>query len=342
MRAAIAVLLLAGGCSSPPGGARLTRPAAPVAAAPRAPRPVPATAPSEIETRALADRACPAVTAPHFYRVETPSPTYLLGTRHIGVGLAKLPAEVTTRLRAARVAVLETVDEDAPATAPAPPPAANPRALSEQLGPELWQRYQELAGAQLAAVLDHQPPTVALVLLMMLYEDKTVALDQELIATARAAGVAQRGLETTAFQEDLMARWMDLRWLRAAIASTEDRAELQQESASDLAQYCAGTDDDPGMTAEDRAELLAHGYSDDDLARLERDLLDDRNQAWIAPLEQLIAGGNAFVAVGEDHLHGPRGVVALLRARGHRVTRVFEPVRAAAGSAGRKPPHARR
>jgi uncharacterized protein YbaP (TraB family) len=47
-----------------------------------------------------------------------------------------------------------------------------------------------------------------------------------------------------------------------------------------------------------------------------------RNASWIPKLEKMFEGGNVFVAVGADHLLGKRGVVALLEARGFKVTRV--------------------
>ena len=49
-------------------------------------------------------------------------------------------------------------------------------------------------------------------------------------------------------------------------------------------------------------------------------LLDDRNKAWIKQLDEMLAShGTYFVTVGTGHLVGPKGVPALLRARGYRV-----------------------
>ncbi len=54
-------------------------------------------------------------------------------------------------------------------------------------------------------------------------------------------------------------------------------------------------------------------------------LLGSRNRAWVAPLEALLArvGEDTLVVVGAAHLVGPDSVVALLRARGHTVTRIL-------------------
>ena len=63
----------------------------------------------------------------------------------------------------------------------------------------------------------------------------------------------------------------------------------------------------------------AHGAEID---KLDEKLVYARNDDWIPKLEKLFATGGVFVAVGADHLSGPRGVIALLAARGFKVTRV--------------------
>ena len=51
-------------------------------------------------------------------------------------------------------------------------------------------------------------------------------------------------------------------------------------------------------------------------------LLGARNERWLPFVEQLVAEGGGFLAVGAGHLPGTDGLVALLRARGYQVTRV--------------------
>ena len=47
-----------------------------------------------------------------------------------------------------------------------------------------------------------------------------------------------------------------------------------------------------------------------------------RNVAMVEAIERfLAAGGRYFVVVGTGHLVGPDSVVAMMRRRGHRVTR---------------------
>jgi uncharacterized protein YbaP (TraB family) len=54
-----------------------------------------------------------------------------------------------------------------------------------------------------------------------------------------------------------------------------------------------------------------------------RRLLADRNDVMAARAAPLLAKGGVFVAVGALHLSGKRGLIALLRAQGYQVTKVW-------------------
>jgi uncharacterized protein YbaP (TraB family) len=274
--------------------------------------------PTFAATRALADRACPKVAAPYFYRIEKAGKvSHILGTRHLGVSLDKMPANVRQTIRAASVAVFEVAPgDDAARPAPMGP------ALSVQLGPELWQRYRKLVGRATADRVERGSAVEAMVMLIALYEHKLAALDNEIEQVVVAARIPTQGLESAAFQQRLLVELLDVRMLRATVAGTPDRATLERESVRDLTEYCAGTDDSPGMDGEARAQLQAAGYTDAEIDRLDQVLVYDRNTDWIPKLEQIMAGGAAFIAVGADHLTGPRGVIALLRARGWTAARL--------------------
>ena len=59
---------------------------------------------------------------------------------------------------------------------------------------------------------------------------------------------------------------------------------------------------------------------------LKKRLLDDRNAAWVAPIEKLLAGESpTLVIVGAGHLAGPGSVVELLEQKGWKLTRLGEP-----------------
>jgi uncharacterized protein YbaP (TraB family) len=70
------------------------------------------------------------------------------------------------------------------------------------------------------------------------------------------------------------------------------------------------------------AEWLARQFhnSYSDLPFFGRRLVDERNRNWIPKIESYLASGRTyFVVVGAAHMGGPRGVLALLKARGYRI-----------------------
>lgn len=60
------------------------------------------------------------------------------------------------------------------------------------------------------------------------------------------------------------------------------------------------------------------GESEDVSEHLDQ-LLDERNQKWIAKIESFVKAESVFIAVGAGHLAGPNGVVNLLKKQGYSV-----------------------
>src|SRR5690606_18247771 len=158
--------------------------------------------------------------------------------------------------------------------------------------------------------LERAAPSTALLIMSVLYEDITAMLDLEIQRVVIAKNIPTQGLETAAFQDALLAKLMDLRMLRAAIQGVESREELERESRKDLAEYCTGSDDTPGMDDDMRGDLLAAGYTEQEIAAIDEQIVHARNADWIPKLEPILRRGGAFIAVGADHLYGPRGVIA--------------------------------
>ena len=280
--------------------------------------PSPAGAPpSLIERHKLADEACPAVTGPYFFRVEKAGKTnFILGTRHVSVPLAKFPQIVRDTLDASRLAVFEVAPGD-DSTSQAPDldlPAA--------VGSADWSHYADLVGTDTAAAVAHGRPATAMISMMVEYEDISATLDIEIEHEVASKHIPTRGLETSQFQDDLLDRLLDLRSLKTQIEQTKTRDELRQDSHDDLAEYCAGTDDTPGTDEKNRKQMLAGGYSNEEIDHLDDIMVYQRNARWIPQLEALFADSGTFVAVGADHTIGDKGIVALLRKRGFTITRI--------------------
>ncbi len=149
------------------------------------------------------------------------------------------------------------------------------------------------------------------------------ALDGVLADSATAAGIPQAGLET---YEQALAAFRQIRPERLLSMLVDTSAQLDEEEdifRTNLDLYEAGR----------IAEIDAFGRwlstgpgSEPGAAALYDEVMDEliaaRNRAWLGPLEDQLALGGAFTAVGALHLPGQAGLIELLRARGWRVTRL--------------------
>ncbi|MEP6865082.1 MAG: TraB/GumN family protein [Deltaproteobacteria bacterium] len=269
------------------------------------------------ERTQLANEACPKVTAPFFFAVTKNGKTsHILGTRHISVGLAKFPAVVGETLDHASRAIFEISPDDTGGGEHKPEP------LKSELGPKDWAHFEELIGAEIAQNFETGEPDAAALSMLVLYEDISNTLESQLQDRARLHHIPMGGLETSAFQDGVLAKLLDLRMLKATIEQTKNRAEIAKDSHDDLAQYCAGTDDSPGMDTETRDKMVKAGYTPAELDAMDDVLVYKRNADWIPKLSKIFEDDNVFVAVGADHLIGPRGVIELLKKAGFSATRI--------------------
>lgn len=119
------------------------------------------------------------------------------------------------------------------------------------------------------------------------------------------------GLETVEFQS----RVLDARPLEKQVSSLVEIANDPQKAVNQLKKLIAT------YKAQDIEKLhslvLEEERSD---AEFSKDLLDDRNAAWIPKLESNIKTTPSFIAVGAGHLGGKNGVIQLLKAKGYKVT----------------------
>jgi uncharacterized protein YbaP (TraB family) len=282
-----------------------------------APKPDIEGLPSLGERLELANKACPAVTGPFFFELTKDGKTsHILGTRHISVGLAKFPPIVGTTLDQASLAVFEIAPDDMSNGTHVDEP------LKKELGPKDWAHYEELVGKETAARLEEGQADSAALMMLVIYEDISNTLESQLQKRAGEHHIKMSGLETSAFQDGVLAKLLDLRMLKATIEQTKDRAEIKKDSLDDLAKYCAGTDDSPGMDEESREKMQKAGYTKEELDAQDEILVFKRNADWIPKLSKLFEHDKVFVAVGADHLIGPRGVIELMKAQGFVVNRI--------------------
>ena len=171
-------------------------------------------------------------------------------------------------------------------------------------------------GMPLAALMQFKPWFLAMTLMAVEWQkagfDASLGLDKHFFDRAQTDSKTVEGLETTEYQISLfdgMAMNLQDRFL------AESLKELDTEKAN--------------------VQKLANAWKAGDLPTLERivlkdvkedpqmyqRLLIDRNRNWLPRIEALFARpGHAFVVVGAAHLVGPDGLLAMLQAKGVRVT----------------------
>lgn len=265
------------------------------------------------------------------------APSWLFGTFHAPEAIAMTDAIVWDRVRAARVAIFELSREEQAALerrmATDPTFVSDPNAppLSSRLTPQQWDALSTAfaaRGVPPQAAEQMRPWVLASVLGLPACHLNAMArgartLDAELADAARAAGVAEVGLET--YDQALAAfDTISVVDLVKAIFAVPPDLELDEDVFATLAALYA-----EGQIAaiNSFSIYLSQRYFPDvaarDLnARFMRDLLDVRNRAWMPRLLREVEQGDAFIAVGALHLAGDAGLVALLRREGWTVQRV--------------------
>ena len=268
------------------------------------------------------------------YRVTgggAPSPSYLLGTMHIGITFrAAVPSPLDSTLIDARTVVMEIDMREATRFFQEAPRTRTPRRqwLDRALPAETFARLSAELARMAPPEMIRQIPAGALanyLLQVRMAEVEAVEdgrtpiagatssarLDRSIFNWAIASGVPFVALETT--EEGL-----------AAFAGGEPAAAVEALRAM--------VDDAEGARAQarrlrdayrslDEAQLLAV------LAEMPEDqhqrVFHVRNAAWMRNLLPALEGGGAFVAVGAGHLVGEGSVIELLRAQGYQVERVL-------------------
>lgn len=244
--------------------------------------------------------------------------TYLLGTMHVGLDAeARLPQLVWDKLDAATGFAVETDVTDA---ALARIGARKSGTLRDELGPEYWKKLELAITPQIAQALAYKSAMIPATMLALRGLPSTPPMDGILLARARNRGKQVVYLEPASRQAAILEKHLDAKALKLML---DDLEKIERQSQQLLAAYVAGDEARfSAITAEQRGDALAHGYTEAEYDEQMEDLLYRRNASWIAPIEALHATGSAFVAVGAMHLIGERSVLELLARRGYRITRI--------------------
>ncbi len=255
------------------------------------------------------------------WRVEGPTPSWLFGTIHSDdPKVATLPTAVLSALDTSRSFHPEVeVSADLALTVVAKMFQPDTPDLSTRLPSPLWARVQKTGAAfglpdellqrltpGFAALLFSAPPNT----------DIAATVDGQLHDRAVGHGLAVAPLETVDEQLALFEKLPDA---QAIAALTDALDEIDHDRPADrrlVAAYATG--DETRILSTVETEFASSPAT----RSLAEPLLYRRNAIMVDRLAPHLRTGGAFVAIGVAHLVGPRSVIALLRARGLRVTRV--------------------
>src|SRR6185295_11280752 len=121
--------------------------------------------PTDSEREQFVATACPQVTNPFFYSLTKDGKTsYLFGTRHVSVNLAKFPKTVRAAWDAASTLVVESDTIDLT-------PGSKVKSIEEALGSDDYAKYRKLVGSQIADKQNAHGVTAGIVSIITLFDD---------------------------------------------------------------------------------------------------------------------------------------------------------------------------
>jgi uncharacterized protein YbaP (TraB family) len=275
---------------------------------------------------AAAPSALSAETKHHsLWKVEGKSNTvYLLGSIHLlKESDYPLPAVIENAFTNSKIAAFETDigEMESPeaqmkllSQATLPPGET----LEQQLSPEVYSaftNYAREAGLPTAMLARFKPSmaavTLVLIELQKLGLDPEAGVDRHFFKRARKDGKETVALETLDFQisllTDLSKEEGEL-FMKTTLKEIGDTKKLFREMIE-----AWRTGDTAGL------EKLLNEAKRDAPALFKR-LVTDRNERWIAKIEELLRSGkNAIVIVGAGHLVGSKSVTELLTKKGFKI-----------------------
>jgi len=171
----------------------------------------------------------------------------------------------------------------------------------------------------LAPVLDRMRPwLVALTIMLTEYQKMGAGpehgIEQIFQTRARADGKPTGGFETVEQQLSFFGELTADKQQALLDKTFEDLATSRDLITTMIRNWREGRENE--LVAQMNASFTGH-------EDLKKRLLDDRNAAWIAPIEKLLDGASpTLVIVGAGHLAGPGSVVDLLEKKGWQLTRL--------------------
>ncbi|MDM7922286.1 MAG: TraB/GumN family protein [Pyrinomonadaceae bacterium] len=247
-------------------------------------------------------------------------PSYVFGTVHLACPSELLPTDkIKTMIAESDRLVLE-VDMDDPAEVASMARALvlpNGKTFRDALTPEQFAKVNEflVATVGLRADMVQTLSPIALQVLILSNQKvsgcaKPTSYEETLKNIAQAAKKPVEGLETAAFQGEVLAK----------IPIDVQAKMLYEMAVSPEKSYQQFRELKAAYNAQD-SDLLYKVTSSqvESGSNMQVALLDDRNVAWLPKIEALMKEKSSFIAFGAGHLGGETGIITRLRALGYKV-----------------------
>ena len=140
----------------------------------------------------------------------------------------------------------------------------------------------------------------------------TVSYEMNLMQMAQTRGIPVLGLETMQSQFELFEKMKDADIRALLLDAVYPGPETNERNLQMIENYKTQNIDGIYEAMRESAELKNH----------EKELLTDRNVAWVKKLPSMMKASQCFIALGAAHLPGANGVLQLLRKGGYKVEAV--------------------
>ena len=165
----------------------------------------------------------------------------------------------------------------------------------------------------------HMKPWAVMSTLSMPPAKTGLFLDLVLLNAATTDGKERFGLESMKEQTDVFDTMSDADQIELLSRTLDEQASLDEDIANIISAYLARDLAKAAGLTESFLETLTPRVADE----FRRRLITERNLTMADRLEPLMARQATFAAVGAMHLPGDKGILAVLAARGYRISRVY-------------------
>lgn len=264
-----------------------------------------------------------------FWRIDPPSgaaSSHIYGTVHVDDARAlKLAPVVRETLAKSRVLALELVtDADSAEAFAAAAQLPEGRTLQRMMSAQDYALVEDIMRNRYGIppyVVERMAPWSAYVTMNLPGPRMGLTVDELLHRMALKQGKPVEGLETAEAQVAAMQAIPEPQQIALLVSAAREHDRVV-EMVRDLIEHYLREDLDGILRLQDSFDEGSPADVHAAQEALVESVLLGRNPGMAVKAARLADAGNAFLAVGALHLHGPRGVLAELQKRGYTITRV--------------------